>query len=334
MRKIALRAERSLRKLGADASDIMCEIETDKATMEVEAVDEGKVLEILVAEGTQGVKVNAVIARIEGEGDAPSKATAAPAPAAATPAAAPTPVAVASAPAATDGSRIMASPLAKRIAETVGDAAPNVAVSEARDAVLAAVKSINFRAEKGQPFDTKCVTNVQAAIISLDRTIAELKAVKTAPDNQATFDFVRNELEKWRSMFSVSLPQIQQFGPAKKIPVMFPSSMIPDTLFFQAQPAKTAGATTWQRVKSTYEFKTSSFDRSFAKENGNTARVNGVSVYYEGKMQDGTMVRYFPHEDGVAFAMRGIIQIDAAGKGAASTGKVFDTIKDIDLDLI
>jgi pyruvate dehydrogenase E2 component (dihydrolipoamide acetyltransferase) len=102
------------------SGDIMCEIETDKATMEVEAVDEGKVLEILVAEGTQGVKVNAVIARIEGEGDALSKAPAAPAPAAAAPAVAAAPVAVASAPVATDGSRIMASPLAKRIAEAAG----------------------------------------------------------------------------------------------------------------------------------------------------------------------------------------------------------------------
>lgn len=105
------------------SGDIMCEIETDKATMEVEAVDEGKVLEILVAEGTQGVKVNAVIARIEGEGDAPSQAPTAPTPASVAPAAAPAPVAapVAAAPAAaTDGSRIMASPLAKRIAEAAG----------------------------------------------------------------------------------------------------------------------------------------------------------------------------------------------------------------------
>ncbi len=105
------------------SGDIMCEIETDKATMEVEAVDEGKVLEILVAEGTQGVKVNAVIARIEGEGDAPSKAPTAPTPASVAPAAAPAlaaaPVATAPA-AATDGSRIMASPLAKRIAEAAG----------------------------------------------------------------------------------------------------------------------------------------------------------------------------------------------------------------------
>lgn len=107
------------------SGDVMCEIETDKATMEVEAVDEGKVLEILVAEGTQGVKVNAVIARIEGEGAAPAAAPAAPATIAApapvaapnpTPAAAPT----AAAPAATEGSRILASPLAKRIAEAAG----------------------------------------------------------------------------------------------------------------------------------------------------------------------------------------------------------------------
>ncbi|AMS29408.1 MAG TPA: pyruvate dehydrogenase complex dihydrolipoamide acetyltransferase [Hyphomonadaceae bacterium] len=111
------------------SGDVMCEIETDKATMEVEAVDEGKVLEILVAEGTQGVKVNAVIARIEGEGVAPSAAPAAPAPVAAAPVAAapvaapnPTPAAapVAAVLAASDGSRIMASPLAKRIAEAAG----------------------------------------------------------------------------------------------------------------------------------------------------------------------------------------------------------------------
>ena len=106
------------------SGDVMCEIETDKATMEVEAVDEGKVLEILVAEGTQGVKVNAVIARIEGEGVAPSAAPATPAPVAAAPVSAPNPTPaaapVAAASAASDGSRIMASPLAKRIAEAAG----------------------------------------------------------------------------------------------------------------------------------------------------------------------------------------------------------------------
>ena len=57
--------------------DIIAEIETDKATMEVEAVDEGVVAKLLVAEGAQGVKVNAVIAELAGEGEAPVPAKAA-----------------------------------------------------------------------------------------------------------------------------------------------------------------------------------------------------------------------------------------------------------------
>jgi len=63
------------------SGDIIAEIETDKATMEVEAVDEGVIEALLVAEGTEEVKVNSVIARLAGEGGA--VAPAAPQPAAA-----------------------------------------------------------------------------------------------------------------------------------------------------------------------------------------------------------------------------------------------------------
>ncbi|MFN5481061.1 MAG: biotin/lipoyl-containing protein, partial [Brevundimonas sp.] len=103
------------------AGDVIAEIETDKATMEVEAVDEGEVLEILVAEGSEGVKVNTVIARLKGEGGAAApRAPKTEAPAA-TPAAAPKagPVAAASpspSSPSTDaaGGRVFASPLARR----------------------------------------------------------------------------------------------------------------------------------------------------------------------------------------------------------------------------
>jgi pyruvate dehydrogenase E1 component beta subunit len=80
---------RWLKKPGDDvrAGDVIAEIETDKATMEVEAVDEGKLARILVEEGTEGVAVNAPIAELEGEGGAEA-ATAAPPPAAAAPTAA------------------------------------------------------------------------------------------------------------------------------------------------------------------------------------------------------------------------------------------------------
>jgi pyruvate dehydrogenase E2 component (dihydrolipoamide acetyltransferase) len=118
------------------SGDVIAEIETDKATMEVEAVDEGTVQEILVPEGTEEVKVNAPIARLSGEGEtaapAPKAAPAAEAPKAeakpqpeakAPPAPASTPPpaqAAAPPPKAADGGRIFASPLARRIAGQKG----------------------------------------------------------------------------------------------------------------------------------------------------------------------------------------------------------------------
>ncbi len=123
------------------SGDVIAEIETDKATMEVEAVDEGTVAKIVVPAGTEGVKVNALIAVLAADGEdvaaAASGAGAAAAPAAkdapkadVAPAAAPAPASVsapaaapapaASAPAANDGHRTFASPLARRLAKEAG----------------------------------------------------------------------------------------------------------------------------------------------------------------------------------------------------------------------
>jgi pyruvate dehydrogenase E2 component (dihydrolipoamide acetyltransferase) len=112
------------------SGDVLAEIETDKATMEVEAIDEGTLGKILVAEGTEDVLVNAPIAIILGDGEKLSDvAAAAPKPAAvpepdvsAAPAAgAPSPGAVAPpSPARGEGSRVFASPLARRIAKQKG----------------------------------------------------------------------------------------------------------------------------------------------------------------------------------------------------------------------
>ena len=121
------------------SGDILAEIETDKATMEFEAVDEGKIAKILVPEGTDGVKVGAPIAILAGEGEDVSAAApkadttpaeppkaAAPAPKAdevpksapaqapvETPAAPPQPAAAPRA----EGDRVKASPLARRLAQ-------------------------------------------------------------------------------------------------------------------------------------------------------------------------------------------------------------------------
>ena len=114
--------------------DVIAEIETDKATMEVEAVDEGVVAEILVAEGTEEVKVNAVIARLQGEGEdaAPApKSAEVPAPAPVAAPAAPAPTSAVAAPAVVApakpltpqgplAARNIASPLARRVAQLLG----------------------------------------------------------------------------------------------------------------------------------------------------------------------------------------------------------------------
>jgi pyruvate dehydrogenase E2 component (dihydrolipoamide acetyltransferase) len=129
------------------SGDVIAEIETDKATMEVEAVDEGKIGKIMVAEGTEGVKVNAVIAVLLQEGesaDAVAAPKAAPAPAPAAKAEAPkadagatmrentatqtanantgssAPAKAAPAPAKSEGGKVFASPLARRLAKDAG----------------------------------------------------------------------------------------------------------------------------------------------------------------------------------------------------------------------
>jgi pyruvate dehydrogenase E2 component (dihydrolipoamide acetyltransferase) len=132
------------------SGDVIAEIETDKATMEVEAVDEGTLAKIVVPEGTQDVPVNDVIAVLAGDGEdvkaagagaasappkpapaaeapaaakpAPSPAPAAPAEAKAAtpPAAAPASQAAASAPQTNGHARIFSSPLARRLAKEAG----------------------------------------------------------------------------------------------------------------------------------------------------------------------------------------------------------------------
>jgi pyruvate dehydrogenase E2 component (dihydrolipoamide acetyltransferase) len=110
------------------SGEVIAEIETDKATMEVEAVDEGILGKILIPEGTEGVAVNTPIAILVEEGEAVPEgpSTAAPKTEKAEPAKAEAPAPKAAAPAplvkapVEKGNRVFASPLAKRIAKDAG----------------------------------------------------------------------------------------------------------------------------------------------------------------------------------------------------------------------
>ncbi len=206
------------------SGDILAEIETDKATMEFEAVDEGVVTAIEVAEGTEGVKVGTVIATIAGEGDdakaAPEPVPAAPANAEAAAPSPPAPVAAAPVPLAPRGDRVIASPLAKRIAADRGldlakiaGSGPNgrivkadVAGAQAAPASTApAVAPITVAAaaavpDFGIPFEAERLNNVRKTIA---RRLTEAK--QTIPHIYLTVDVRLDALLKLRGELNKAL---------------------------------------------------------------------------------------------------------------------------------
>ncbi|MFM9936777.1 MAG: 2-oxo acid dehydrogenase subunit E2, partial [Novosphingobium sp.] len=220
------------------SGDIMAEIETDKATMEFEAVDEGTVVSISVAEGTEGVKVGTVIATIAGDDDddaapAPVAAPAAAAPVAAQ-VAAPEPVAAAPAPvsaaalAAPAGERVVASPLARRIAGEKGidlsavqgsgphgriikadldSAVPVAPVQAVAPALVAAPAPVAVSvAAPAAPFSTD-IPHEAVKLSSMRKTIARrlTEAKATVPHYYLTVDISLDRLLKLRAELNAAL---------------------------------------------------------------------------------------------------------------------------------
>ena len=178
------------------SGDVLCEIETDKATMEVEAIDDGVLGKILIAGGTEGVAVNTPIAIILEEGEdasvmggidttapapaaaaAPPKPAAEPAPAAPAPAAAPPPTAT--------GKRFFASPLAKRLAEQnsldvalIGGSGPHGRVIR-RD-IEAALASGN---SKAAPVVAAAIAPTTPALTADDPVMAYMPEYEAMPNS-------------------------------------------------------------------------------------------------------------------------------------------------------
>ena len=221
-----------------ESGDILAEIETDKATMEFEAVDEGTVAKILVPEGTDGVKVGAPIALIAEEGEsvdaaapaataAPQEETSArpaktaePAPppqaAVETPAAPPQPAA---APARAAGDRIKASPLARRLAEAQGIDLSSLTGSgpggrivradlgQAAGGAMAAPEPVAAPTAAAAPVAPGEIPHEAVKLSNMRKTIARrlTEAKQTIPHYYLTVDVQLDALLKLRSELNASL---------------------------------------------------------------------------------------------------------------------------------
>ena len=195
------------------SGQIIAEIETDKATMEFEAVDEGTVGKILIAEGTGGVKVNTPIAVLVEEGESADAVVAKPAAAAA---AAPAPVAAAAPVAAVavaapkaEGARVFASPLARRIAKEKGLDLTKVAGSGPHGRIVRA--------------DVEGATPVTVAAAAAPAPVAAVPAApKAAPAGPSTEtvlkmyadrDFTEVPLDGMRRTIAARLTEAKQTIP-------------------------------------------------------------------------------------------------------------------------
>lgn len=225
--------------------------------------------------------------------------------------------------------------LLQRIASTAQTADPGVSLTDARDRILAAVKSINYRADKGQPYDNTVIGKTMDAIRAIDDALAQIKAKRATGTavNPAALDAAESTLTEWRKELADLQPIMAQAGKASKLAKTFPYASIPDAVDFVPAAGQQAPAgLAWRKVTGQYQFNTATFDRSFAKETNGTSSVYGVELRYEATLPDGTTITYFPHNSQVVYAMQGVVKIDAPGASRIGTSRVFDAIGEMGVD--
>jgi len=205
------------------AGDLLAEIETDKATMEFEAVDEGTITKIVVGDGDAPVKVGTVIALIQGEdeGAAPAKpkdeAKAAEAPKAKADAAPPPAKAEAPAPrpdpvpaSKEDGARFKASPLARRIASQQGIDIASVTGSGPNGRV---VKADLEGAPKGAAAPASAPASALASAPANGEAPVTAAAASPAPAAQGGVPFETIKLSSMRKTIARRLTESKQTVP-------------------------------------------------------------------------------------------------------------------------
>lgn len=201
------------------SGDIIAEIETDKATMEFEAVDEGTIGRIVVSEGSEGVKVNALIAILLEDGENASEMVLSSAsaddagdkaaviavsaePATPNPTSSTTPAPAA--PATSDGTRIFASPLARRIAADKGLDLSALSGSGPRGRIVKAdVLAAGSAPSKPAPAAVSAVTSAPASSVSSD-AIAKIYADR---------EFTEIPLDGMRKTIAARLTEAKQTIP-------------------------------------------------------------------------------------------------------------------------
>lgn len=218
-----------------------------------------------------------------------------------------------------DASRSLADSIAKAAPSSLSNA---LDLSEAKQALVAVLKSINFRANDGKPYDPTVVGKAEKAIAAIEAAIKRAGAMPGQAKDGQKLRAALEELKMFRDELNIRLPRMRAGETAQTVG-RFEDSAVPDQLDFERPGEATASGPRWERKAGTYAFETASFDRSFAKLNGKTSYVDGTRLRYEADLGDGVRAVFIPHGEGNAWATQGILQLDVAGRGIPSTEKIF-----------
>ena len=196
------------------SGQILAEIETDKATMEFEAVDEGIMGKLLVAQGTAGVKVNTPIAVMLEEGESADATPAHVQPKDETPAAAvvgpvAAPIAALAAPVGTSGARVFASPLARRIAATKSIDLTKVVGSGPHGRIVKA----DVEGVRAAPLAALATATAVAAPAKAATPMPTGMATETVLKMYADREFVEVPLDGMRRIIAARLTEAKQTIP-------------------------------------------------------------------------------------------------------------------------
>lgn len=210
-------------------------------------------------------------------------------------------------------------PGAQAIGRKLPDGGGGVSLDTMRGEALSLLKSINFRASKGQALDA----TVTAKWATLRSRLDGLEAQLAAGDGLAA-DAAANALRQVRGLRQELTAYFEQAGTTQPLTAFRQV----DLAAFRDVPAASrgAGALPWQK-RGAVSYELADFDRSNARLRSQTQQLAGTSQHYaiEG---DGYRVTYVP-ADGNAIASRGVVMIDVDGAGAAATGRGFQILEEI-----
>lgn len=210
-------------------------------------------------------------------------------------------------------------PGAQAIARGLPDAGGGVSLDTMRGEALSLLKSINFRASKGQAIDA----TVTAKWATLRTRLDSLEAQLAAGDGLAA-DAAANALRQVRGLRQELTTYFAEAGTTTPLKAFRQV----DLNAFADVPAvsRGAGALPWQK-RGAVSYELADFERSNARLRSQTQNLAGTSQHYaiEG---DGYRVTYVPAE-GNAIASRGVVMIDVDGAGVAATGRGFQILEEI-----